>query len=230
MMTEEVIAPMNRMYVIDPATVETYEAGATLLSLLAYPSDGPEDRQRGEAFTSLCAHALRIGLQGTPAENQLQSMKPTYAFRSEKQIDRDLKSLARRWDHRICAAKIGMAFLKEAQMGKSFQAPRGLKRLSVNELCKLASSDSTEQDAENFESRVWRPSLPVIHIATAVAAMTQRLKKEFGISCYYTHILFCPDILEILLNTIRSHEEFVVSCPKLRISADKLVRIRSANE
>src|SRR5437868_14232758 len=56
-------AGMN-IWWIDFDRLEVYEAGALLVTLLAYPEEGEETRS--EVHASLCAHALRVKVQWSP--------------------------------------------------------------------------------------------------------------------------------------------------------------------
>jgi hypothetical protein len=95
-------------------------------------------------------------------------MKPKHALRAERDIRRDRKTLNRRLRDRMFAAHIAIAFLQHAA-GQEPKLPRGVARLSLNELAADAAEKLGQADAGNVESRVWRPSLPVIHLAAAVA-------------------------------------------------------------
>jgi hypothetical protein len=68
----------------------------------------------------------------------------------------------------MIAARMAYPFLKEAESGKLPALPAGLKRFSLNQMAELVLSDAGQADAENVETRIWRPSRPVIHLATAV--------------------------------------------------------------
>jgi hypothetical protein len=59
----------------------------------------------------------------------------------------------------MIAGRMGIGFLKEAVTG---QVPAGLKRLSINELAELVLDDAGYSEPQNVETRIWRPSLPVI--------------------------------------------------------------------
>ena len=97
-------------------------------------------------------------------------MKPIHAFRKEKLIGKDLVKLQRRLQGRMAAARMAMAYLKEVATGKPPKLPHGIKRLSLNQLSEMVLEDTRETMAENVEERVWRASLPVIHLAAAMAA------------------------------------------------------------
>lgn len=71
---------------------------------------------------------------------------------------------------------MGMAFLKEVSTGAMPTLPAGVKGLSVNELSVMVSGDADQIDAENLETRVWRASLPVLHLCRVrIASPTRSL-------------------------------------------------------
>src|SRR6202047_5537673 len=150
--------------VVDLNRVEVYEAGASLITLLAYPREREE--VWAQVHASLCSYALRIKSASEPDRATVpQPIKPVYAFRLEQDIERDLKTLERRMRDRIIAGRMGIGFLKESVTG---QVPEGLKRLSINDAAELVLDDAGDREQENVEARIWRPSLPVIHLATAL--------------------------------------------------------------
>ena len=72
---------------IDFDRVEVYEAGALLVTLLAYPEEGEETRS--EVHASLCAHALRVKCAIEPDwALPSQPIKPIYALRRQDENDR----------------------------------------------------------------------------------------------------------------------------------------------
>jgi len=156
-----------RTYYIDFGQQETHEAGAMLVTLLAYPHDDEEETGRTNLHASLCAIALHARYANGPDDAKSQSMKPVHAFRESKQIGKDLNGLQRRLQDRMAAARMAIAYLKEAAAGKPPKLPAGIKRLSLNQLSEMVLRDTRESSPENVETRVWRPSLPVIHLASA---------------------------------------------------------------
>jgi hypothetical protein len=149
------------------AISEVYECGAALVSLLAFPSKS-EARARSALEASLCAEYLRDQYLKKDREDTPILMKPKHALRAERDIRRDRKTLNRRLRDRMFAAHIAIAFLQHAA-GQEPKLPRGVARLSLNELAADAAEKLGQADAGNVESRVWRPRLPVIHLAAAVA-------------------------------------------------------------
>ena len=69
--------------VVDLNRVEVYEAGASLITLLAYPREREE--VWAQVHASLCSYALRIKSASEPNWATVpQPMKPIYAFRLQQ--------------------------------------------------------------------------------------------------------------------------------------------------
>jgi hypothetical protein len=93
---------------------------------LAYPGDS-EDDTRSRVHASLCNQALRVKCAIEPDwALSPQRIKPIYAFRSQRDIKRDLRTLARRLRDRVVAGRMAMAFLKEA-LGRCYGLPGGAR-------------------------------------------------------------------------------------------------------
>jgi hypothetical protein len=61
----------------------------------------------------------------------------------------------------MVAAKVAIAFLQTA-VGHRPNLASSVKRRSLNQLSELVMREANQSSPENFETRVWRPSLPVI--------------------------------------------------------------------
>ena len=160
---------------IDFAKNEVYECAATLLAVLAAPQD---DERRGELHASLCARALRAAYLANPDDVTPILVKPQYAFRCVKLVDRDLDFVARRMFDRTNAARMAIAFLREVELGRPVPLPAGIRRLSINELAAFIAEDAGQSEVANVKSRIWRPSLPVIHLAVAAAFVGQVIERH----------------------------------------------------
>src|SRR3979490_755858 len=82
-------------------------------------------------------------------------------------MKRDLRTLYRRHRHRMIAGRMAIAFLQKAS-GITPKVPGTTGRLSIDALCTLVADDAGYTEPENVETRIWRPSLPVIHVAAAL--------------------------------------------------------------
>ena len=208
---------------IDFNRVEVYEAGASLITLLAYPCESQE--VWADVHASLCSYALRIKSAAEPERATVpQPMKPIYAFRLQQDISHDLRTLDRRMRDRVIAGRMGIGFLKEAVTG---QVPEALKRLSINELAELVCDDCGYSEPQNVETRIWRPSLPVIHLATALQLFLHLGDPEFGPIGYET-LLLGRAVIELVIRTAEYHRDLFIQSRALRLDPERLIRIRLA--
>ena len=208
---------------IDFDRLEVYEAGAFLVTLLAYPDEGEE--KRSEVHASLCAHALRVkGAIEPDWAIPSQPMKPIYALRRQDENDRFFRTLERRVRDRVVAGRMAIGFLKEAETG---EVPPGLKRLSINELAQLVLDDVGYTEPENVETRIWRPSLPVIHLASALQFMVHVADPVTG-PIGLESLLLGRHVIELLIRTAEHHEALITQSRHLRVAPESLIRFRLA--
>jgi hypothetical protein len=118
-------------------------------------------------------------------------------------------------------------FLMAAEAGEIPVLPKGMKSMSLNAAAEHVYPDSGFKDADNLETRAWRPSRPVIHLCVAYVVTVQERQREAGIS-------ESPDLAELfddrafvatLLNRAEAMEP-IVARSKLNIAADQLLRLR----
>jgi hypothetical protein len=208
---------------IDFSIYETYEAGALLLTLLAYPDEREE--VRGEVHASLCAYALKAkGVIDADWAIRPQPMKPIYALRRPHDNDRYLRTFERRLRDRMVAGRMAIGFLKEAVTG---QVPAGIKRLSINEMAQLVLDDAGYTEPENVETRIWRPSLPVIHLASALQLLVHVAEPVVG-PIGLEALLIDRSVIELLVRTAEYHESVIEQSRYLSIDPENMVRFRLA--
>lgn len=205
--------------------LEVYEIGATLLTWLAFPGEKESEERRSRVHASLCAYALRAKYE-TNSEWLVspQSIKPIYALRPQFDIDRDLKTLQRRLRDRMIAARMAIGFLKEALTGEAPKLLAGIERMSVNQMAELVLDDAGYTEPENVETRIWRPSLPVIHLATAIQLMLQLAEPDAG-RLGLEALLLDRGIIELVVRTAEYHRSVLMQS-RLQIDPDKLIRFR----
>jgi hypothetical protein len=213
--------------VIDLNRYEVYEAGATLLSVLAYPGDREETRAGVHA--SLCHHALRVLCAIEPDWALFpQRMKPIYALRTSAQVKRDLRTLQRRLRDRMAAGRMAIGFLKAAVGGPVAELAAGLSRVSINQLARLVIDDTGQTDPDNVETRIWRPSLPAIHIASAFQVFLQLAEPELGKFGLETFLLNRTAI-ECVVRAAEFHASIIAQSGRLPIDPARLIPIRLAD-
>jgi hypothetical protein len=212
------------LHVIDFDRLDVYEAGAWLITVLAYPN--ADDETQGHVHASLCTHALRVRSEIEPDwAIEPQATKPIYSLRSPHHCNRALRTFERRMRDRMVAGRMAIAFLKEALPGHPLILPAGMKRLSINQLAELVLDDSQFTDPDNVGTRIWRPSLPVIHLCSAVQIFLSQLEPEIG-PVVLEALLLDRNAIELVIRTGEYHETVLAQSRHLRIDPDKVIRIR----
>jgi hypothetical protein len=216
------------VHLIDFHRVAVYEAGASLISVLAYPGDGDEELRAG-VHASLCHHALRVVCEIEPSwALSPQLMKPLYALRTAREVRKDLRTLQRRLRDRMVAGRMAIGFLKEAVgEGVSKLAERP-SRVSINQMARLVLDDAGQIDPENVETRIWRQSLPAIHIATAIQVFLQLAEPEMGKLGLETFLLNRGAIAWVVRDA-EFHASIIAQNPRLPIDPARLIRVRLAD-
>jgi len=204
------------------------ECGVAFVSILVHPKDEDNDITRANLHASLCS--LRLQNQAELDPNWAitpQLIKPIYALRDQKLIARDLRQFERRLRDRMVAAKIAIAFLQEVDLGSMPKLPEGVMRLSLNEMCLHVLDDVEQDDAANLETRIWRESLPVIHLATATALVFDQLEKNGLSKPSFGHLIAHPDLLRKIIEISHEHAAMLLKSTKLSIKPETLIQIYS---
>jgi hypothetical protein len=214
------------VYHIDFNKLEVYEAGAFMVSQLAYPGDSrQDDKRRCGVYTSLCACVLRARAETDPNwATRPQLVKAIYTSQTERDRNQGLRTLRHRLHDRMIAARMAYPFLIEAETGEIPKLPKGVKRLSINAMSELVLEDAGYSDPENVETRIWRPSRPVIHLASAVHGCLHLDPKieALGLGAFLTR----RDVIEYVIRNAEYCEALVVRSRHLRVDADKLIKLR----
>jgi hypothetical protein len=201
------------------------EGGRPASHGLAYPGESEQDYQRRcGAFMSLCAWVLRVRAEIDPDwATRSQLVKPVYTLQTESDCNRGFRTLPLRLHERMVAARMAYPFLMEAQTGEVSKLPGGLKRLSINAMSELVLEDAGYSDPENVETRIWRPSRPVIHLASAVQNYLRFIEIEAA-GLYW--LLTCRAVVENVIRNAEYCEALVGRSKRLHVDPDILVRIR----
>jgi hypothetical protein len=216
-------------YLLDFRKLEVYEAGVTLATLLAYPGRNDTDATRGRMHRTLCADILLERYETDPewaAAPQL--IKPKYAFVSGQEIDRNLRPLVRRLRDRMAAAHMVIPFLLQAQNGRTPDLPPGVKRLSLNQMAEFVCSDVGQSEPQNVKSRIWRPSVPVIHLAAAIAVLGQDIWRGTAQPLRLQDLVRTQCIIERIVRQAEEFEALIAKSRYLHIDPENLIRVRLA--
>jgi hypothetical protein len=211
--------PSPRELVLDTGRLALFECGASLLALLAFPS--ATDEERAEIEASLCANHLRAVFEETGDGDK--PVKAKYAFRDLQVINSDLRTFDRLIRDRIVAARVAIPFLQRAS-GHGLKLPSSVKRLSINQLAEFVMKEANQSNPENFKTRVWRPSLPVIHLAAAVVVAMNDRRGMVS----YGNLIADQSFIGVVL-TYTSEFENIIKNNNLRgINSKRLVSVQLA--
>jgi hypothetical protein len=215
------------VHLLDFNRIEVYEAGAALISVLAYPGDSEEETRAG-VHAALCHHALRIKCAIEPDWALWpQRIKPIYALLTPREVNQDLRTLQRRLRDRMAAGRMAIGFLKEAATGSVAELPAGRSRVSINQMARLVLDDTGQTDPENVETRIWRQSLPVIHVASAIRLFLRLAELKMGNFALETFLLNRASI-ECVVRAAAYHASIIEQSRHLPIDPTRLIKIRLA--
>jgi hypothetical protein len=111
---------------------------------------------------------------------------------------------------RMAAAHVAIALLQNA-IGHRPNLPDSVERLSLNQLSEFAMGEANQSSPENFETRIWRPSLPVIHLAAAVAVAINDRERAGEKRTGYGNLIADPEFVTKVLNYIEEFENIDLS-------------------
>jgi hypothetical protein len=203
---------------------EIYECGAELLSVLACPKESDEAK-RFQLRVSLCGKAIWLKHMMAQDDWMPVPVKLQYVFRDSKDIKRDVNFVTRRMGERMVAGRMAVPFFSRIELGGVIALPDEIKRLSINQMAEFVLTDAGLADADNVEKRFWRPSLPVIHLATAAAIVGQELKSA-GLALGLETFLFSRELIQSVVYRAEALEALMAKDPQFRVKADQLIRIR----
>ena len=206
-----------------------YEAGAAMLSALAWPELLADTQAIAERHAALCQYGVRL-LAAADEEwtRSPQPIKPIYLSVAEHQVQRVRHELFRRLAQRLAAARMVIPFLQEAS-GVPARLPRGMSRLSLNSLAEVAANDLNLSDAGNVGTRVWRPSRPVIHIAAAIEVASEMEARE-GRTFSVLDVMLREEVIRWVVDTSNSYLQLLSQNVgfRFRIPVEDSVRLSIA--
>jgi hypothetical protein len=203
------------------------ESAAALLTFLAYPEPEADEATLGNTLAFLCHRNLIMRYLTDEAWATIpQVMKPIYAFHKEPSGN-EVRQLNRRLRDRIAAARMAVPFFQEVALGRMPKLPRRMKRLSLNQMSAFVMDDIDVKDPENIGSRIWRPSLPVIHLALATLEAADRLTK-LGLSAGWDMLLANPELAKWIVDESEGIATVLLQSGRLSIEPEMLIRVRTS--
>lgn len=217
---------MGECFEVDLEEPISYEVPALFLTVLGWP--GPKEADsRPDLYESIAVWLIQHRCVTDPAwaRQQIPIMPAALLTISERERQRDLRTLERRLKDRLTAGYMAVAFLKEAESGTPTELPEGVERLSVNQLAAAVAADRGIADPENLETRIWRPSLPVLHLCAAWTVCIQECQRETGREPSIGDLYAQPGFLALVL-TRAALFEGLLQKSQLQIDPETLIRFR----
>jgi hypothetical protein len=163
-----------RRYQISLSEHQAYEAGAMLITLLAFPKETADDTTFRRIHESICAEALIERARNDPSwAFTQQTIRPLHMAISETRRKRDLRTLDRRLRDRMLAGRIANAIIFD-ETGLNPKLPKGFASFSIKQLIYLSLEQLGSFEGENAEQRIWRDGRAAIHLAAATQAYLNR--------------------------------------------------------
>lgn len=217
------------VYTLSPDSSEPYECAAALLALLAYPHPAADTSERPAFHAALC----RAALLGCAADDpdwlwHSQPIKPGYLLLEEATADRGLAQGQKRLDERLIAARMALPFLQQASTGQPPKLPKALPRWSLNGMADLVLDQARQSDPHNLEARVFRPSLPVIHLAAALLIASDGLEAPLGHRLSAWHLFYDREltIVRWLVDAAQQYEALLPRMRHFRVPPEAVIRLR----
>ena len=213
-----------------------YEAGAALLTALAWPEMIDDADAMGKRHAALCQMYVtaQIECQAARAETDpsaavdLAAIKPLYLTQPHKWVSTFDDELHRQLDDRMMAARVAIPFLRQAA-GLPVQLPPGVKRLSLDQITNMVLDDklTREKDVKNFQARVWRPSRPVIHIASAIAVTLDHAERQ-GVGFTVGDLFLRSNLIADVVRLSGQYAELIPAITTIDMQPDKLIHLAIA--
>ena len=121
---------------------------------------------------------------------------------------------------------MAIAFL-EALRGEVKTSRPETPRLSLNQLSELVLGDTSFTDPDNVETRIWRPSLPVIHFCSAIQVLLSLAEADVGLIPLEA-LLLNRKVIELIIRTAEYHETLLAQSRHLRFEPERMIRNRLA--
>ena len=99
--------------------------------------------------------------------------------------------------------------------------------MQINQLAELVLDDTRFTDPHNVETRIWRPSLPVVHLASAIQVyltLREADTPQIGLET----LLLNRAMIESVIQGAAYHETLMAQSRHLRFDPEKMIRIRLA--
>jgi hypothetical protein len=214
---------------LDPS--DLLEAAAVFLAALTWPerlsSNQPPYVQ---AAGALVAHIYRSAAQIDPDWAwRAQCLKPGPLLIEPKTVDRKRTQTVRRLQEALKVARIARPFIAKVELPKPPPLPQDVPRLSLNVVIPYALGDEDMTDPHNFEQRVFRRTVPVLHLVIALERALMEVEAATGHAPSLEILLTMEDIVPWLVETAERLEAPVLAIRQFKVPPDRQISLRLAD-
>jgi hypothetical protein len=128
----------------------------------------------------------------------------------------------------LVVARAARPFVAKTLDGMPPPLPKDVPRLSLNSVIPFVLGDEDETDPHNFEQRVFRRTLPVLHLAVALEQAIDAAELTTGHPPGLEALLIEQQFLPWLVACAEALESVVLAIREYEVSADRLLRVRLA--
>jgi hypothetical protein len=172
-------ANLSARPVMTPKVVEislfggSLRAGACVMVYLAHPED---ERSRREAACVLGYEAVRLAAAKNPDASEISVPREYLAFGDDAERKKILDEVYRRLSERLTAARVARLLFRQVILKH-----RGLVAAFPTIMSGVQKYLDTTAGAEvdNFQTRILRPSYPVLHLAVTLEVMLADVRHHF---------------------------------------------------
>ena len=159
-----------------------------------------------------------------------QPIRPMLVITDTKILDKGLKEGRKILKKRAEAAFVARPFIEKASGTVEHVLPEEIERLSVSQVAEffVVEHHSSEGDPENLERRIWRPALPVIHLASALEFGMGKFEKLHGRTPSHTEVLLIDGFIQAIIDHARRIEDVLPKVTSIKLNPEKFVRLRLA--
>jgi len=213
-------------YVPELTGGRNYPAGAMLLALLVDPPVARHRKDWMETYRFLCHCGIVDLVKNDPLVELSEPEEASYKDKPARFVQR-MNRICRQANNRLAAAHMAIGRFQVAETGEHSPLPKYVRRLSINQMSSfmLVRDETNEKDERNLIARVWSPSKPVIHIASALAIEMDLFEKENGREITLPEILSNLDFVRHVIYRAALLEE-LIGKTKLEVKRKELIKVR----
>jgi hypothetical protein len=189
--------------------------------------DLPDGEKVAKAQGALVGHILQSAAAESPEWSRTgQTLKPLYLMLDPADIARSMKLTVARLQDALKVARVARPFIGKAVSGAPPALPAEVERLSLNAVIPFVLGDEDPTDPHNFEQRVFRRTLPVLHLAIALEQALMTAEAASGRRPSLEALTLEPACLPWIIDHAAALEGAVLAIQEFKVPEDRLLRVR----